>query len=581
MGCIFSWFECLYSPSQSNLTFLHKATVASENITTDTLYLMLFIWYVNIFSTVMMLLDWKGVSWLAVISYYIYHILEFLLQCVLLVCLQFLENGADVLSGGGATLVGLFIAAVFLWILHYAYWVLAKVLLFGNSVLFSLLNVAFDALKSIEGTVLGSFPISNGVHAVANSLSEVLISATIRIFLYYGGTVDEPVELPLAATQPSDMFSKQNVTAGAANASDIKSEYHPWGSWDFIADFYTMLFIFSWALGISIILGLTVHPVLRPTYFIPTGCILATLILQANDDPEDQTRIKAYMQWLTVVALPYLLFSYLLKLYRQQLAMHAHPDDYGHEFRNRNECCTSISALRECGAEWQRSLLLLSFPCREFTYATMRECHCVADGFYNQCRCCKKQILSNETLDFIDQRNLNPLMCCLMSKAELDSAKIEEHVIIHVRPHHLCTRCCPTPSHLLRWSEAGAVNRFTNRDDGSSSWSSLNADSTNSTATEASTHDEEEAALVRPTLMRTASSKVRRSDTNEVVFYEDSCIICMEPYQEQDELRILQCGHVFHKNCSEEWLKMKHTCPLCKKYVPSSRIGEITHALFA
>jgi hypothetical protein len=583
------------------MTFLHKAARASENFSQDMLILMFFIWYIPIFGAVMIWLDWKGVSWLAVISYYLFNAITFILQIITLLLMNGVGQVLDGISGGGFTIVILFFTVIFLWLFTYVHWILAKVLLFGNSVLFSLLNAAFDATKSVEGTLLGSFPISSHMHAMGNSLSEVLISTTIRIFVYYGGTVDQPIDLPLATAEPTHRFLMQNVTSSVVNATEIiaKTVYHPMGSWDFIADFYTLLFIFSWALLISFVLGYGVHPVLRPTYFIPAGCILAALILQANDDPEDKTRVEAYIQWLTLIAFPYLLTSYLLKLYRQTLVgYHAAPGnhhDYGQQNPTQNppSCCVSmlVSILScesgDCGEQWQTHLLGISFPCRECTYATMRECHCVADGFYNQCKCCNRKVLTNETLDTIDEKNLNALMCCLMSKAELQSAKIEEHVIMHVRPHHLSHWFCPTPPHLLseQHGRLTDMSRLTSLNVGpfSSSSNSISSEpaSRSTQGTSASTLDEEEEALVRPSLMRTASSKVRRSDTNEVVFYEESCIICMEPYQAQEDLRILLCGHVFHKKCSDEWLKTKHSCPLCKRYIPSSRIGEITHALFA
>ncbi|KAJ1986291.1 E3 ubiquitin-protein ligase rnf13 [Coemansia spiralis] len=47
-----------------------------------------------------------------------------------------------------------------------------------------------------------------------------------------------------------------------------------------------------------------------------------------------------------------------------------------------------------------------------------------------------------------------------------------------------------------------------------------------------------------------------------------SCVICLEEYVVDDEVRVLPCGHVFHDQCITPWLlrpKSKfHECPMCK-----------------
>ncbi|KAI8603257.1 hypothetical protein EDD21DRAFT_42590 [Dissophora ornata] len=43
-----------------------------------------------------------------------------------------------------------------------------------------------------------------------------------------------------------------------------------------------------------------------------------------------------------------------------------------------------------------------------------------------------------------------------------------------------------------------------------------------------------------------------------------SCSICLCDYEDLEELRHLPCNHYFHKECVDEWLKLKRTCPLCK-----------------
>mmetsp|Transcript_65071 Transcript_65071/g.121246 ORF Transcript_65071/g.121246 Transcript_65071/m.121246 type:complete len:270 (-) Transcript_65071:326-1135(-) len=47
-----------------------------------------------------------------------------------------------------------------------------------------------------------------------------------------------------------------------------------------------------------------------------------------------------------------------------------------------------------------------------------------------------------------------------------------------------------------------------------------------------------------------------------------SCSICLEPFCEEDELRLLPCMHAFHRTCTDAWLfKGRLDCPLCRHRV--------------
>lgn len=47
------------------------------------------------------------------------------------------------------------------------------------------------------------------------------------------------------------------------------------------------------------------------------------------------------------------------------------------------------------------------------------------------------------------------------------------------------------------------------------------------------------------------------------IIKHDDCIIC---YENMDKnIVMLHCGHKYHRDCINEWLNYKDSCPMCRK----------------
>ena len=48
--------------------------------------------------------------------------------------------------------------------------------------------------------------------------------------------------------------------------------------------------------------------------------------------------------------------------------------------------------------------------------------------------------------------------------------------------------------------------------------------------------------------------------------FSDQCSICYSNFNKNDFVRVLDCKHIYHKHCIDQWLlKYENTCPICKK----------------
>lgn len=72
-----------------------------------------------------------------------------------------------------------------------------------------------------------------------------------------------------------------------------------------------------------------------------------------------------------------------------------------------------------------------------------------------------------------------------------------------------------------------------------------------------------------PKLAWASAAKARGGAQDEDAYaQEEDCALCIEHFGGDDEVRVLRCGHYFHKQCIDHWLldaqqHKERTCPLC------------------
>jgi hypothetical protein len=60
--------------------------------------------------------------------------------------------------------------------------------------------------------------------------------------------------------------------------------------------------------------------------------------------------------------------------------------------------------------------------------------------------------------------------------------------------------------------------------------------------------------------------------TTEIDKDDRTCAICLDNYEENVILRQFECKHTFHKECIDDWLTAKKTCPLCRLEINTANL---------
>ncbi|KAF9651578.1 hypothetical protein BDM02DRAFT_618901 [Thelephora ganbajun] len=55
----------------------------------------------------------------------------------------------------------------------------------------------------------------------------------------------------------------------------------------------------------------------------------------------------------------------------------------------------------------------------------------------------------------------------------------------------------------------------------------------------------------------------------------DRCLICLDDYEPEEDLRVMSCKHFFHQNCVDKWLQVgRNNCPACRMKGVSTTVDQ-------
>lgn len=58
------------------------------------------------------------------------------------------------------------------------------------------------------------------------------------------------------------------------------------------------------------------------------------------------------------------------------------------------------------------------------------------------------------------------------------------------------------------------------------------------------------------------------------------CSICLENLENHQCIKLVNCKHIFHKSCIDEWTKNHNTCPLCRTNISNFFIAKTNINIF-
>merc|ERR1719346_679164 len=61
-----------------------------------------------------------------------------------------------------------------------------------------------------------------------------------------------------------------------------------------------------------------------------------------------------------------------------------------------------------------------------------------------------------------------------------------------------------------------------------------------------------------------AALPTRKLAAAENLGEQTKCLICLDEFNDGDDVKTLPCLHIYHQQCIERWLCTDNSCPVCK-----------------
>ena len=49
--------------------------------------------------------------------------------------------------------------------------------------------------------------------------------------------------------------------------------------------------------------------------------------------------------------------------------------------------------------------------------------------------------------------------------------------------------------------------------------------------------------------------------------YDTKCTICLDEFENESNISLTECRHIFHTDCIKEWVRYKKECPVCRNEI--------------